>query len=451
MLKSFVSLCVALSLATAICAQPVTVTFRYAPGPDGRLNTPDDFAYPALDYSVRQLDDEYASLGLHISGTATTPVLFLVGGGLDPDMALGNASNNAVLRGSSSGVLSPVVLRFDSQQTSVRVDVYANINFSGTSVPVTLRRAGVVVGSLTLTSANAVTYTGTAGQLGGRWLLQTSGAGTFDEATLGLSGPSGGGIMLDNITFMPPPPPRTTVNFFALPGTDGLIGTADDIPFGATDFTTFGGTRDIDFEYQTLGLLISGSNGAPRVSLIGGGLDPDGALGNPSNNAVLRGAGGSGLTQVTLRFTRPQTAVRADLWAAINASGNAAPITLRRGGVVVATDTLTSANALVYNGTPTQLSGRWEIAPSLAPPGTFDEITFALTLPNNGGLFIDNLAFVAKCPSDFNSSGTSTVQDLFDFIAAYFAAGPNADFNGVNGPTVQDLFDFIAAYFRPCP
>lgn len=55
------------------------------------------------------------------------------------------------------------------------------------------------------------------------------------------------------------------------------------------------------------------------------------------------------------------------------------------------------------------------------------------------------------CPADFNQSGSITVQDIFDFLIAYFANDPQADFNGVGGITVQDIFDYLAAYFVGCP
>jgi len=43
------------------------------------------------------------------------------------------------------------------------------------------------------------------------------------------------------------------------------------------------------------------------------------------------------------------------------------------------------------------------------------------------------------------------VQDIFDFLAAYFAGDPRANINGTGGITVQDLFQFLAIYFTPCP
>lgn len=54
------------------------------------------------------------------------------------------------------------------------------------------------------------------------------------------------------------------------------------------------------------------------------------------------------------------------------------------------------------------------------------------------------------CPADFNGSGAVTVQDVFDFLAAYFAMDSDADFNGVGGVSLQDLLDFLAAYLGGC-
>ncbi|MDZ4687532.1 MAG: immunoglobulin domain-containing protein, partial [Planctomycetaceae bacterium] len=49
--------------------------------------------------------------------------------------------------------------------------------------------------------------------------------------------------------------------------------------------------------------------------------------------------------------------------------------------------------------------------------------------------------------ADFNCTGGTTIQDIFDFLAAYFGNNPSADFNGSGGVTVQDIFDFLSAYF----
>ncbi len=50
------------------------------------------------------------------------------------------------------------------------------------------------------------------------------------------------------------------------------------------------------------------------------------------------------------------------------------------------------------------------------------------------------------CLADFNHAGGVSVQDIFDFLAGYFAADAGADING-GGLSVQDIFDFLAAFF----
>jgi subtilisin-like proprotein convertase family protein len=54
------------------------------------------------------------------------------------------------------------------------------------------------------------------------------------------------------------------------------------------------------------------------------------------------------------------------------------------------------------------------------------------------------------CKADFNHVGGQTVQDIFDYLVAYFQSQPDADTNG-GGLSVQDLFDFLVSYFAGCP
>lgn len=55
-----------------------------------------------------------------------------------------------------------------------------------------------------------------------------------------------------------------------------------------------------------------------------------------------------------------------------------------------------------------------------------------------------------RCPADVNREGGLTVQDIFDFLAAYFTGAPVADFDRTGNVTVQDIFDFLTAYFTGC-
>jgi hypothetical protein len=54
------------------------------------------------------------------------------------------------------------------------------------------------------------------------------------------------------------------------------------------------------------------------------------------------------------------------------------------------------------------------------------------------------------CAADINHSGSVTIQDLFDFLAAYFSNAPQGDFNGNGSVSIQDIFDFLFAWFRGC-
>ena len=61
-----------------------------------------------------------------------------------------------------------------------------------------------------------------------------------------------------------------------------------------------------------------------------------------------------------------------------------------------------------------------------------------------------NPATVSVCVADFNCSGAVTVQDIFDFLSAWFAHASSADVNGSGTVTVQDIFDFLNAWFAGC-
>ena len=75
---------------------------------------------------------------------------------------------------------------------------------------------------------------------------------------------------------------------------------------------------------------------------------------------------------------------------------------------------------------------------------------------NSSPAFVSPQAFMRiqvsnPCPADFNGANGVTVQDIFDFLSAWFAGLPTADSNGANGVTVQDIFDFLSAWFAGCP
>ena len=54
------------------------------------------------------------------------------------------------------------------------------------------------------------------------------------------------------------------------------------------------------------------------------------------------------------------------------------------------------------------------------------------------------------CLADFNRDGSLSVQDIFDFLAAFYVNDEAADLNGSGTISTQDIFDFLAAYFEGC-
>ncbi len=81
-------------------------------------------------------------------------------------------------------------------------------------------------------------------------------------------------------------------------------------------------------------------------------------------------------------------------------------------------------------------------APAVVP-GDADSISIA-------GLDVPSMP-APTCVADFNDAGGVTVQDLFDYLTAWFAGDVRSDVNGVGGITVQDLFDYVALWFTGCP
>jgi hypothetical protein len=64
--------------------------------------------------------------------------------------------------------------------------------------------------------------------------------------------------------------------------------------------------------------------------------------------------------------------------------------------------------------------------------------------------FISTAVTYTVCPADFNCQSGVTVQDVFDFLTAWFAGDVRADINLAGGITVQDVFDFLGAWFAGC-
>ena len=119
-----------------------------------------------------------------------------------------------------------------------------------------------------------------------------------------------------------------------------------------------------------------------------------------------------------------------------------------------------SLSVTATGGAP--LSYQWRKNGTNIVGATSATLSFASLVGSNSGSYdcvvtnpcggvTSSAATVFVCIPDFNCSGVVSVQDIFDFMAAFFANDPRADVNESAVVSVQDIFDFLAAYFTGCP
>jgi hypothetical protein len=85
--------------------------------------------------------------------------------------------------------------------------------------------------------------------------------------------------------------------------------------------------------------------------------------------------------------------------------------------------------------------------------GTDGVVEIVVTRNQPYGAGISGVQLVAQaavfCPCDFNQSGALEVQDIFDFLNAWFAGDIRTDFNHSGDLQVQDIFDYLGCWFQP--
>jgi len=126
-------------------------------------------------------------------------------------------------------------------------------------------------------------------------------------------------------------------------------------------------------------------------------------------------------------------------------AGPSLPVTyrwFRSGSAIILADGITAWGSTI-SGAGSDRLGIAQLRPQDAGH-YFCEVT------SNCGARISQFIELVICLADYNCTGTITVQDIFDFLADYFAGAPKADVNGSGTLTVQDIFDFLSAYFSGC-
>ncbi len=167
------------------------------------------------------------------------------------------------------------------------------------------------------------------------------------------------------------------------------------------------------------GASLPASLGPSGQTLFGGGTIPSSSVGTASFDAI-------GLSCNTLAM-------------------NAAPCSGTFNLAAAGTNTSGQVDlGSIYPGSPRTFSLRYYAQFPFAAGTSWGTLDVLATLSGTLG------SSTPVCRADFNASGTLNVQDIFDFLAAWFTANPSADFNHANGITVQDIFDFLAAWFTGC-
>ncbi len=95
-------------------------------------------------------------------------------------------------------------------------------------------------------------------------------------------------------------------------------------------------------------------------------------------------------------------------------------------------------------------------SPTLSPFAFYP--TFEYFVPSPSRLFVlaanstaEQVWYLDTCFADFDASGRVDANDLFAFLAAWFALDPHADTNADAQLTVDDIFSYIQLWFTGCP
>ena len=221
------------------------------------------------------------------------------------------------------------------------------------------------------------------------------------------------------------------------------------------------------FDFQRVAGTVTtymGSGGGSTSSGLGGSV----AAASATFSALI--TRGDSITTVHLGGTATATKPGANTDAFANISVrtetldfNSDPLVLRTFETLKYTVTNTSGPTGAIVGF-TALTGAFQAGGTMAP-GTYaiDVNLFANvsgSQSSNSATMNWTLTLQRSCRADFNGVGGVTVQDIFDFLSAWFLGcsgqagapcnGRNANFNGVGGVTAQDIFDFLSAWFAGC-
>ena len=175
--------------------------------------------------------------------------------------------------------------------------------------------------------------------------------------------------------------------------------------------------------------------GVPCATPLSWATQPQSTITCPANAADFSAAASGGSGQFAYNW---QIQTAANTWATLGS--NPASVPCSGGGG--AGSGFAFASQPSSSSTPINVSGclgvqHWQIRAVVTDNAACGSAT-------------SNSATLIVCPADFNCSGAVTIQDIFDFLTAWFGEYVSADFNHDGRITVQDIFDFLAAWFAGC-
>lgn len=232
------------------------------------------------------------------------------------------------------------------------------------------------------------------------------------------------------------------------------------------EFTTAGGTtvnrlarlNPATGQFSAFGTGVAAANTDIRVvvPLPGGGGGDFIVAGRFSN---IAGVAASNIA----RYTASTNAFTALGSGAGGVAGDVNAVLMLPSGDLIVGGTFSSAG-----GTPAARIAQFDVSAgtwSALESGITGTEVKALALASNGDLFVAGdftaaggmamrsfarYVFGAPCPADLDCSGAVTIQDLFNLLNDWFAGNPAGNYNGDCCYSVQDIFDYLSAFFSGC-
>lgn len=237
---------------------------------------------------------------------------------------------------------------------------------------------------------------------------------------------------------IPPPPPGSP------PGTGAGADIAEFLANGLLD--TRVQNQTFPFDKPTL----FAERPADQAVQLGGAVAPAGQA-NPA--IIVQSPPMIGNMDFRVGLDVPAVLAGADATLAISTNP---PVN----GRIVPTETK-GTMAIVGHVDGANATASWPLTPGSVGPGQVVYMQWLIpsaTAPNGEArspvaqvtFFCGSMGCPPRCFADYDGSQVTTVNDLFSYLAAWFAGSARADSNGNGTVAVDDIFNFLSLWFQGC-